>query len=679
MNERLSESEVARALKARMAAAALKHASRVDIRTGTLLEHAGLLKRDDESDISPHLLSMLSSADHALRIKTTGGPILLYKEAENRDQPFALDIRLLFFSTSPETRKAAWNYFMSPENSGCSCELARPTRATLSSVREQLCNPDPRIWQKAALQANDSIELDLPAHLAGLRQSISQQYEEGLRYHISKLLAPDPKCFDLLTKSMLQPSTHQNEILDSIKSLSNEEQLIPACEIFINELGILPFSLKLSFTEMLEKWIDCHSPQGNWRGDIREWVKSTNHPLARFYVSLALLEIESATEEVEEIDFINDLLNALFSESRTSENAKADKVYWDLSCALARHYLRHLETLSPGDSGEALAMAAWWLSSRLALTLIEFPEYFDHLNTVAIQPQINNTERAWRFSNPTIQSSAASIATHFAISPWRLSALNALSFAGARSRSIISRMEARNVFERDIAKNIAFGCATPKTDGAPDIYRFEVQFDEYLDRMQSIICDQESLALIQLTKDLHAASLNGDTFMKKFSNLSDCDDIEQFIIVNQTRNLSWQGKLPLDAVWSKLVDPHWRSKTFRKLSTTALEILFVAFAYSLNKGGGKWQAGLPHIYAQAAEDAINDDEKVKFLFALTMFSSIHTHSVSAIERLLRGQARSKFIEHGRWWKNILAQSSRTAPPWVSARIRALSAAITASQ
>lgn len=105
MNERLSESEVARALKARMAAAALKHASRVDIRTGTLLEHAGLLKRDDESDISPHLLSMLSSADHALRIKTTGGPILLYKEAENRDQPFALDIRLLFFSTSPETRK----------------------------------------------------------------------------------------------------------------------------------------------------------------------------------------------------------------------------------------------------------------------------------------------------------------------------------------------------------------------------------------------------------------------------------------------------------------------------------------------------------------------------------------------------------------------------------------------
>jgi hypothetical protein len=151
------------------------------------------------------------------------------------------------------------------------------------------------------------------------------------------------------------------------------------------------------------------------------------------------------------------------------------------------------------------------------------------------------------------------------------------------------------------------------------------------------------------------------------------------MVVNAARQLSLQDRLPTDVVWENLIDQKWRTSTFDKLSTTHLGILSVAFTRSLRKGGSVWMSGLPHVYALAAQELLHDSEKTKFLFDLTIYSSVQTHTVSAIEMLMRGKRRSLFIEYGLWWKNALGQLSRNAPPWVVARMRAINSAISGSQ
>jgi hypothetical protein len=678
MTETPTVREVTRILKARMAAAALRHADKVDVRTGTMLELAGLLKRESESDSDPSFVQIIMNPDHPRRIKTLTGPILLYAESENKDNRFAVDVRELFLSANVETRNAAWHYFMADDHSEVAVDLAPSTRAVLNSLRDKLVNLDQKVWQEAALQAHDTVELDLLSQLAGVRQSIREQYEDGLRYYISKLLEPDPRSFDVLGPVFLKPSEHREDLVKVLNTLVQDKQLVSASEGYVALLGILPRAGDLSFTRMVKEWVRRHGASESWRKEIRQWARASNRPLVRFYVALALLEIEGA-EEKEEFEFIASLLTELLVDFEDEESKVSGKTYWALNCSLARHYLRHLETLSPGSLGEPLGIAAWWLSSRLALALCEFPDALAHLNDVAIQPQTNSTERAWRFANPTIESAATSTATHWPISPWSLAALNVLSFDANRSQAVLYQLQDRAAFERSLAKHAAFGCATPANKGPAGTYLFELDYSEYVGRLCSIVQDPDSEQLLQFNKNLYDQLGKVESFADKFASLSNCEEIDQYVIVNAARILSLQDQLPLEVVWAKLVDPEWRTKSFDKLSTTALEILFLSFARSLRRGGSKWLAGLPHIYAQAAEELVADTEKAKFLFALTVFSSIHTHTVSAIERLLRGRNRSQFIEHGRWWKNVLAQSSRTAPPWVSARIRALSAAISASQ
>lgn len=679
MSDQPTLEDVTRILQARMAAAALRHADKVDVRTGTMLERAGLLKREAEGDSDPELVQILGNKNHARRIQTVAGPILIYADAKNPTQRFAVDVKQLLLSVHAQTRTAALHYFADEESSAAEIDLAASTRSVLEQTRAALSDGDPAIWHKSSLEAYDAIDLDLACQLAGLRQSVGAQYEDGLRHYVPKLLKPESKSFDVIGAVFINPSAHKEAAAEALEGLVSERDLCSASASYVESMGTLPLAGELSFMRFLQQWVKAHDEPAGWRKDVLAWATTSTNPLSRFYVAMALLQMPNGATD-EELQHIGDLLRELFLESEADdESLHAIKTYWTLQTYLAQHYLRHLETLSAGGLGEPLAMAAWWLASRLAVVLFEFPRALAHLAKVAIQPYKSETERAWRFANPTVEASPASTATHWAQSPWRLAALNVLASNVEHAEVAFSHMPARENFEHAICRQSILGCATTSESNASPIYLFEVNYSQCLNGLRALLKDADRQQIVEVAKSYYDELTNPNVFAAKFAVIADGEEFEHLVIANAARILSLRDLLPLDAVWQKLVDPTWRVKSFGKLSSNALEILFLSFARSLRKGGDIWLAGLPHIYAQAAEELGSDTQKAELLFALAVFSSMHSHSVSAVERLLRGRYRSRFMEYGRLWKNILAQSSKTSPPWVSARIRALSAAISAAQ
>ncbi len=134
--------------------------------------------------------------------------------------------------------------------------------------------------------------------------------------------------------------------------------------------------------------------------------------------------------------------------------------------------------------------------------------------------------------------------------------------------------------------------------------------------------------------------------------------------------------LPREEVWGCLSDPAWHKPTFKNVSDGALELLFLTFSLVLNANDKKLKAQLPHIYANACEDSVDDAERRQALFVFTAISGVHTYSVSALQRLLASGDRATYLELLSELRNSWL-SDRNYPRWLIARIRAVLAVTTA--
>jgi hypothetical protein len=132
---------------------------------------------------------------------------------------------------------------------------------------------------------------------------------------------------------------------------------------------------------------------------------------------------------------------------------------------------------------------------------------------------------------------------------------------------------------------------------------------------------------------------------------------------------------PADRILECLTDSKWLEPIFLKMDLGLLEFLSDALAELAVHGDEKWRASLPHIYATAYEKAINDPDRRKLLFGLTVVACMHTDTSSAIDRLVQGQYRNETKESVEYWRGALENMRLASPEWVSARIRAIMASL----
>jgi hypothetical protein len=83
---------------------------------------------------------------------------------------------------------------------------------------------------------------------------------------------------------------------------------------------------------------------------------------------------------------------------------------------------------------------------------------------------------------------------------------------------------------------------------------------------------------------------------------------------------------------------------------------------------------LPHYYALELEKA-EDPEKKKALFTCVIYSSLCGNTVSAIQRLLKGENRHNYQGEVDNWRERLEDIQKWAPELVKARIRPILAVL----
>ncbi len=668
--------QVTRILKARIARSALLHIDKVDIRTGTVLEVAGLFKRNIEAIDDTELTEIILRQSHPRRVRTAAGPTLFYKDAKNEKQQFAVDIRAILLNTDTRLREAAWGHFAALSEEKPACLSAR-TRQLLDENRQSLLMTDASKWQPVALKLHDAIEADVLCQIAGVRQSIKERYEDGLRYYIPRVLHPTLKALEDLGLPFMKPSEQRDQIIAEVNALiDSAPSLQAACEAYVAILGALPLAGPASFTELVHGWADRHKDAPELWNEMWEWATKAG-PIAQFYGCIYFLTQPHRVPESSR-GAIGEALLELLNIDSNNGGLENNQCFWKLSMELAKHYMRYLETNAPGALGEPLAIGSWWLAERLAEALCDNLAAASHLRDVALLPEARNSELAWRFANARIASSPASVATHWTSSPWQVAVLGAIQQPSADVLKASLTPEQRTQLETAVTKHLLFWSPTTIVNDLKSIYLFEAELQKAIGVWITIFEPSEKTEFLIEIARLYADFVNSDSFVEKLKEIGNASEADQLILANSARLLSLRDALPLDPIWEKLSDPKWRKETFRRLTPIAMDLFFVALASSLHRGGDKWVAGLPHLYAHACEDMHGDAERMELLFIFTVISCIHSYSASALERLLSGDKRPELLELGRQWRGQLINSSRTGSPWVVARIRAVTAAISAS-
>lgn len=678
-NKELSLEQVTRILKARMARSAFLHLSSMDVRTGTALEVAGLTARTGEETFDNNLVQIILDLTHPRRVTTVVGPALFYRDADNEKQQFALEMKALLFSPDARLRKAALLHFVTIGDSQPLSSLTRKTRKAIDELEHECLGAEPGIWQPAALRLHDAIEADLLCQIAGARQSIKERYEEGLRFYIPRLLKPTLDGLEALELPFPKPSEQQDQIVTEIDSIANRaESLRAACDQYLETIGTLPLRGATSFPEMIGIWRKRRAESSEVWMELWDWAQ-TGSPIKKFYACTYFFSSPTRLDDRSK-SAISDALCEIFQttndDEKASQSPSAALWFWKVFEELAQHYMRYLETIAPGGQGEPMAISAWWLAGRLAEVLCESVAAVSHLRQVALEPAAQSSQLAWRFANSRIVQSPASLATHWSL--WQIAMLAAIDSNSAIALAKVLDEAHSEQLQSLVTKRLMFWSPITTNRESKSAFLFEAALQDCVTHWTRVFGTNERQEFLREIERLYTELENPQIFVDKFKDIANSSDVDQLVITNAAKLLSLRDALPLDPVWEQLTDSKWRAAAFRKLSPIALEMLFFALASSLHRGGDKWFASLPHIYAQACEENRGDEKRIELLFIFVVISSIHSYSVSALERLLRGDMRSDLLALAKEWRAQLQNLSREVSPWVAARIRAVIAAISAS-
>ena len=112
----------------------------------------------------------------------------------------------------------------------------------------------------------------------------------------------------------------------------------------------------------------------------------------------------------------------------------------------------------------------------------------------------------------------------------------------------------------------------------------------------------------------------------------------------------------------------------RCVQESVLEVMLEALAEFQQHLRAEWVSRLPHVLACAIERS-DSAERVRLLHVHAMFMSINGGIASPIQRIASSKRRSDLLTPLAVWRENIVEVARRSEPWVVARVRAISAAI----
>lgn len=672
-NDPIAVEKVTRALKGRILRAAIAHTDKIDSRSALALEQSGIFTRTSMPPPPAHLLSILDNSTHPDRIGSALGPTLFYREGENTR--YAMEMEYLLLTDDPRTRKAAWNYFDDLRISLPGC-MTDTTYSVLKSVQGEIAVDDRQRWRGAALKAYDALYSDIRFTLAGVKQAVLGKFEDGLKKYVPRLLRPAIKSLEQLGLPFVRPSQEHEKIRTAIILIADSEASIgQKCDVYVEQLGFLPLGNQLSFSFFAETLVRRAPNSGDAIKQLWTWATDSRDPLARYHVAVALLEHSNWISEIGSRALLESLVSLLEPAESKEERGNERQASLSFRDELAKYYLNYLELTLPESMGEILATWAWWLAHHVGNIFLSSNEILDRFRNVALIPERQEVDVAWRLANAKVVPSRLSVATHWPASLWDLALSKRLTVENLKALKHDTPDAALETLAIRLTPCLLFGDLPTTEPSTDDTYLFEGGLTPSIDAWAQVQGPSDRLRFWQ---ELTASykDLNDTTrFIDKLRNAPQSEVVEQIILSHAGRRLSIEGKFPVEQMFEAMKDKVWRQQLFLKLDLAALELIASVFIWAAVDSGDKWRFTVAHLLATICEEVDPDEDRRDLLFSLLLCACITSYSMAAIERLLKGRSRQKYIDAARKWSATLTDLNSSGPRWIGARGRGAHAAI----
>jgi len=653
---------------------ALFHEPPADGRSLTILRKNDVVKDLEMPPVDELILAVITDDAHPARVATSPGPVVYYSLDDNLSRQ-AFPVTDLFFNPDVKVRRIALAYFkrmsdLEPQ------VLDAPSKDAIASLEKRLVSSGPKRWRDAAIRIADALHDDFLLNLAGMRQCHALAWGEGVRKWLRLLLRPSLPSLDPLASQIITSATDQ---LDEVKSaISNSvlkaESLRQVCDNYYRRLGHLPLGGTFSLGGAVADWIGQSGRKPNAWKQIWAWADEMPSPLAHYHACTVFTqhpEFVPAGKHRQLWERILDVIEVPGTDAGTSEWTLG----WLMWHELARHYACYLECHIPNSDSERLSGFAWWLADAVSSVIGKSRQAIDYLMKTTIIPEAGNFAHVRQLAHPVAKTSMLRYATLCIRSPWALGLTCEMGPGIARLKPELLDAEVRESIGGAIELNLLSCFPLRAKSDDQVVYAFDRTVVPTAKAWSELGEDAGSTHPFATLLEHYPKITNPNDLANALGSILNEQEGGQLLVAQNIRALAYTGGAPVSRIWECMQDEQWRRDVWLKLEPVALETLFESVAEIQAQNDDKWTSHLPHFLALACEAVSEEKEREELIFAFTLAASMQTGTVSAVERLLRGEHKDRFAQYVAGWRDRLLSLMPLAPGWIAGRMRAVMASL----
>lgn len=649
---------------------ALHYFKRVDARTILMLQDLGLFKGEILSSEGTIEIQVVKDKDHPRREKLSIGPIIVYRAKEEKPKRrLLIEIPRLLLRDNVDERLAGFECIHAMVESG-DLKVTPKTANILKELRESGLIGKDSLDNHTAIVISDALYDDYLVNLSGLRQNLELEpsVQESLDFYVPKVLFPELSSLDSFFLDISNPDLEKEKLDAILEELTdNASSLKDLCIRYFEKLGTLPLAPKYSLAQGVYNWVTSNAYEDVW-SDVWEWANATPGPLARYHACMIFVIYPEFIPEGKLIELWLEVLEVIdFSDGGDDSNLYRDA--WLFRCDLSRHYTYHLGRLLPAVNGTVITCFAWWLTEQVAslFTDKEIGFYRDNW----IKPALEFSSNLWVKSSPILERSLFHYVNIGISSPFSLGLLATLGenfkVLSPEKHSDEIKLRLHNSLVSLLIKFLPF---PTKTQTAP-VFSFQNPMTEMVLEWSKHQPEDQAKALEQLVetnKSLEDKEGICDA-LRKIPELSLAD---QIAVGFALKSKAFTDPAFDDAIWEVMSDEKWRFEVLANVESKLLDILINAFNIIHMNNGDKYKLMLPFYLAEICE-RLDKGEQLRQMFFYVVHTSFSCDSYNAVDRLLRGEHRAKFVDYVKDVREILESFRDHYPPWARGKLRGLMA------
>jgi len=662
------------AFRAKIVRNALQHIKEGDVRTDAILRLKGVLKEKDPTRYPDPCISAISDRKHPQRLDVGPGPLVVCEENQQRS---VLEVADLLYDERSAVRMHALGYLEQMTGS-IDPIAAKRTRETVQSSVDSIRSDEPERWLRAAVDISDCVRDDFSCNLAGLRQSLTMHYQDGMESYADRLFMPSVNFLQSMDLEIHSPREQHFEIAKRIKELVNtSDSLETALSGYVKLCGHIPLGEDLSAGMLVRAWIEEHGLLESLWDYVWDWVgKSQNSPLPCYHACLVFVANPEYLPEDKAPLFWKEVLQILSQfVPDLPDNERTDQ--WRIRQALAKYYCHYIACHLPTANGDKVATCAWSLAEHLSQSFGLSMDFLKQMREGAVCSQSDLFQCLEALVHPPVSLSAYRHLTCHSVSLWAFSMQCQIGIALKDLHPEVMSDDEKTLLGKALRIGVSGGLSLPSEESSC-VFAFDHSALPAAQAWSEVTAEPKEKTVTKESVDAVRSVGDRNCLPNAFQNWGDSGGTHLPLVVQTLWAAAHRGEISPEtahALWAVFKEESFVLNLLSQIDTSVLDALLDALIEIQVQHGGDWLSRFPHYITVACKEKSVEGERRKILFAMLLASCLSSGTVSPLLHLLKSDVSVDMKEDIQFWHERLTSFQVSSPGWIAGRIRAVLAAL----